>query len=225
MTLGEMIKQYRKEHSLSMEAFAKKSGISKAYISLLEKNRHPTTGRPISPSLDTIKQAAAGMQRDVDEVFAQLDPDLNIQLNNQSLEAPGNLIADPFGSHRIPVYSAAGAGKPHLATDDVLYYTDYAGDPDGVLGVVIDGTSMTPTIPDGSVVIADHNATIDSGDIVIVVVNSDQEALCKRIRMYDDGIALLSDNPDFPPRYFSAKEVQDLPVRIIGKCTEVRKKL
>ena len=41
MTLGELIKEYRSKNNLSMDAFADKSGISKAYISLLEKNKHP----------------------------------------------------------------------------------------------------------------------------------------------------------------------------------------
>lgn len=41
MTLGDIIKRYRNDHALSMDAFSERSGISKAYISLLEKNRHP----------------------------------------------------------------------------------------------------------------------------------------------------------------------------------------
>lgn len=51
MTLGEIIKEYRTAHNLSMDAFSEKSGISKAYISLLEKNKHPKTGKPIAPSI------------------------------------------------------------------------------------------------------------------------------------------------------------------------------
>ncbi len=55
MTLGDLIKSYRNEHSLSMDKFSDLSGISTAYISLLEKNKHPKTGKPIIPSLQTIK--------------------------------------------------------------------------------------------------------------------------------------------------------------------------
>ena len=47
MTLGDIIKRYRNDHALSMDAFSERSGISKAYISLLEKNRHPKTGKPM----------------------------------------------------------------------------------------------------------------------------------------------------------------------------------
>jgi transcriptional regulator with XRE-family HTH domain len=50
--------------SLSMDAFSDRSGISKSYISLLEKNKHPKTGKGISPSIQCIKQAAIGMNMD-----------------------------------------------------------------------------------------------------------------------------------------------------------------
>ena len=42
MTLGEIIKQYRDENKMSMDAFAKKAGLSKAYISILERNYNPS---------------------------------------------------------------------------------------------------------------------------------------------------------------------------------------
>ena len=76
MTLGEIIKNYRKQNGLSMDAFSKKSGISKSYISLLEKNRHPKTGKPIAPSIESIKQAAKGMGMDFDKLFALIDSDV-----------------------------------------------------------------------------------------------------------------------------------------------------
>ena len=41
MTLGNLIKNYRKEHSLSQQAFADMAGLSKAYISILERNFNP----------------------------------------------------------------------------------------------------------------------------------------------------------------------------------------
>lgn len=41
MTLGEVIKKYREDHDLSMADFAELSGMSKAYVSLLEKGTRP----------------------------------------------------------------------------------------------------------------------------------------------------------------------------------------
>lgn len=78
MTLGDIIKAYRTEHNLSMDAFSEKSGISKAYISLLEKNKHPKTGKSIAPSIQCIKQAAMGMDIDFNNLFNMLDGDVSL---------------------------------------------------------------------------------------------------------------------------------------------------
>lgn len=37
MYIGELIKKYRLNHSISMQEFANASGLSKAYIGMLEK--------------------------------------------------------------------------------------------------------------------------------------------------------------------------------------------
>lgn len=78
MTLGDIIKAYRTEHKLSMDAFSDRSGISKAYISLLEKNKHPKTGKEIAPSIQSIKQAAHGMGMTFDELFALIDCNVSV---------------------------------------------------------------------------------------------------------------------------------------------------
>lgn len=73
MTLGEIIKNYREEHSMSMADFAKRSGMSKSYISLLEKNINPSTGKSIAPSIKSIQQAAIGMNMPFDKLFELVD--------------------------------------------------------------------------------------------------------------------------------------------------------
>ena len=78
MTLGEIIKQYRTEHSLSMDAFASMSGLSKSYISILEKNQHPKTGKPVIPSIKVIRQAALGLHMDFNDLFRQIDGDVDV---------------------------------------------------------------------------------------------------------------------------------------------------
>ena len=58
MILGDLIKEYRREHGYSMDQFAKMSGLSKAYISILERNVNPVNNKPVIPSLETIKAVA-----------------------------------------------------------------------------------------------------------------------------------------------------------------------
>lgn len=88
MTLGEYIKTYRKSNGMTMDDFAKKSGLSKGYISMLEKNRHPQNGKPITPTLETCKKAADAMGLTVNDLLGRLDPDTPIDMMKQPEEVP-----------------------------------------------------------------------------------------------------------------------------------------
>ena len=81
MKLGELLKSYRTEHKLSMDAFCELSDLTKGYISMLEKNEHPKSKKPIVPSYETIEKIAKGMQISVEGLIDMLDDDQEIQIN------------------------------------------------------------------------------------------------------------------------------------------------
>ena len=81
MKLGELLKSYRTEHKLSMDAFCELSDLTKGYISMLEKNEHPKSKKPIIPSYETIEKIAKGMQLTVENLIDMLDDDQEIQIN------------------------------------------------------------------------------------------------------------------------------------------------
>ena len=58
MKIGEWVKTYRKEHGLSMQAFGDMCGLSRAYISILEKGINPTTKKAFSPTIQTLQKIA-----------------------------------------------------------------------------------------------------------------------------------------------------------------------
>lgn len=82
---------------------------------------------------------------------------------------------------------------------------------------------MTPNICDGDIVIVRQQDDAESGDIVIATINGD-EATCKRLRKYKQGIELISNNPSYEPFEFSNEEILNKPVKIIGKVVELRRK-
>jgi transcriptional regulator with XRE-family HTH domain len=86
MRLGDLIYQYRKKHKLSMDDFAKRSGLSKAYISLLEKKINPRSAKPIVPTYDTLQKAAKGMNLTIDELFKLIDQDFVIDPTETDLK-------------------------------------------------------------------------------------------------------------------------------------------
>lgn len=85
MALGELIKTYCDEHGLSMQQFADMCNVSKAYISMLIRGRNPSTGKPVSPTVETMTNIATALgmslyellkvtQQDVPTVFHAVPP-------------------------------------------------------------------------------------------------------------------------------------------------------
>ena len=64
----------------------------------------------------------------------------------------------------------------------------------------------------------------ESGDIVIAMVNGD-DAVCKRLKIYADKLVLISINSEYYPMIFSSEDIEQKPVKIIGKVVEIRRKL
>lgn len=221
MTLGAIIKDYRLEHGLSMDAFSERSGISKAYISLLEKNRHPKTGKSIAPSIQCIKQAADGMKMDFNILFSMLDGD--VTLNPEAEVEPDKLRKR---GAIINVLGRVAAGIPIEAIEEVIdteEITDEMARTGDFFGLKIKGDSMIPNICDGDVVIVRQQDDAENGEIVIATVNG-TDATCKRLRKYKGGIELIANNPTYEPLEFSNEEILEKPVRIIGKVVELRRK-
>lgn len=127
---------------------------------------------------------------------------------------------------KINVLGRVAAGVPINAiqeiidTEEITQELASAGD---FFGLQIKGDSMTPRICEGDVVIVKQQSDAESGDIVIATVNGD-EATCKRLRKYKEGIELIPNNPTYEPLYFSNEEIDAKPVRILGKVIELRGK-
>lgn len=200
-----------------MDAFSAKSGISKAYISLLEKNQHPKTGKPITPSVQCIKQASDAMGVDFDILFSKIDGNVSLKKYDNALSKHGVVIN---------VLGRVAAGIPIDAVTDIIDTEEISLEmarTGEFFGLQIKGDSMEPKISDGDVVIVRQQNDAESGDIVIATINGD-EATCKRIRKYRDGIELVSNNPCYEPMFFSNEEIENKPVRIIGRVVELRAK-
>ncbi|WP_340080666.1 helix-turn-helix domain-containing protein [Streptococcus agalactiae] len=86
MHLGKYIKKYRDTNNLSMAEFAKESGISKAYVSILEKNRDPRNGKEIIPSIPIIKKVSDTIGISFDDLLNSLDENQIVALNETKTE-------------------------------------------------------------------------------------------------------------------------------------------
>lgn len=80
MSLSEFLRNYRAEHELSMDDLAKRCGLSKPYISMLEKNRNSKNGKSITPSIRTYEKIAHGVGLTVDALMKLINGDERVAL-------------------------------------------------------------------------------------------------------------------------------------------------
>lgn len=83
MKLSQVVSTYRQEHGISMDKFAKMCGVSKSYISMVENEVNPQSGKPIIPTIATLKKLANGMNMDIDTLISQTD-DQQVNLSSKS---------------------------------------------------------------------------------------------------------------------------------------------
>ena len=132
------------------------------------------------------------------------------------------------GYFTIPVFGTIPAGIPIEAIEDILDYEELSAASFSTaheyFALRIRGSSMYPSYLDGDTVIFRKQNDCENGDDCAVMVNSD-DATFKRVKKSEDGIALMPLNPDYDVRFFTNRQIEDIPVRIIGVAVEIRRSL
>lgn len=85
MILGDIVLKYREDHHLSQRQFAMKCGISNGYLSMIEKNENPSTGKPLIVSLPILKSIASAMNMPLDELMRITDGESLVSLEKESM--------------------------------------------------------------------------------------------------------------------------------------------
>lgn len=119
MLLGDIIKRYRQEHNMSLQDFAQLIGTSRSYIHMLEKNINPSTNKPISPSIETLKSLAKAMNMDLDFLLKQLDKDQDIYLDE-------NAYQEQFASNAFRYANYDGINTEGLDENDIKELNQFA---------------------------------------------------------------------------------------------------
>ncbi|MDD3049115.1 MAG: helix-turn-helix transcriptional regulator [Bacilli bacterium] len=77
MKLSEILKQYRNEKNISLRDFAKKSNLSRSYISILENDNMK------NPSLSALERLSKAMEITLDELLEKMD-NTSVSLSTRS---------------------------------------------------------------------------------------------------------------------------------------------
>lgn len=126
---------------------------------------------------------------------------------------------------KIPVLGKVKAGYDYLAQENIIGYEsiDNVSDPENYYALQVTGDSMEPLFSDGDIAIVHKQDDFDSGNTCIILVNGDEATIKKVVKM-DDGIDLIAMNPYYPVRHFTKNEMNEIPVKLIGKVVEARKR-
>lgn len=204
MEFAQRLKMLRERAGLSQDALAAELNKSKSLICMYESGKR-------TPPFETQELIADFFNVGLDYLMGR--DDFYISLS-------------PSGSRRIPVLGSVPAGIPVEVVEDIV---DYEEIPESMarngeyFGLRVNGESMKPVFNDGDTVIIRKQDYADTGDYVVAMINGG-EATLKRLKRFDDGIILIPNNPEFFPATYTNDQIESLPVCIVGKVVELRRK-
>lgn len=193
---------------MSMDKFSKMSGISKAYISMLEKNRTQRGEEP-APSIEMYRNVADAIGVDVDELVRMVDGKVLLSKN-----LPSNCLPVPR-TVKKPRLGAIACGKPILAVENISEYDEVPADIHCDFTLLCKGDSMIDArILDGDVVYIRQQPVVENGEIAAVRIGD--EATLKKVYYNGRRIILRACNPLYADMEYEGEELND--VEILGKA-------
>ena len=125
------------------------------------------------------------------------------------------------------VYGTIPAGIPMEMIEDILDTEEISADMlkggKQYFGLKIKGDSMYPEYREGDIIICEKVDDCESGDECVVMINGN-DATFKKVIKTENGIILQPLNPEYQPMVYSNEDIKKLPIRIIGKEIEMRRK-
>lgn len=189
MELKDIMNEYKVRHQLSNDQMAKVFGVS-----------HTTVGRWLKGEVKTLQEETAN------RISQMVGYDVQAMLSGTAI------------TMKRPILGQAKAGY------DLFLDENYLGEEgvtkeeytEGDYFLKVTGDSMIQAgILDGSLVYVKKTPLVTNGDIAVVLIGN--EVTIKYVDIKKDGLTLRAANPSYTDRFFTFTEVEQLPVRIIGR--------
>lgn len=211
--LGEFLEKIRKQRELSLRQVDYQSDISYSHLSMIEKGVRKAL--PL-----TLKELARVYHVDYIDLLEKAGYiDLAQKEKIDSLS--------PSTSSEVLVYGTIPAGIPMEMIEDIIDTEEISADmlkgDKQYFGLKIKGDSMYPEYLNGDTIILQKVDDCENGQDCVIMINGN-DGTFKRVFKNENGIILQPLNPNYQPQVYTNQEIKKLPVKIIGKVVELRRK-
>jgi len=135
--------------------------------------------------------------------------------------------SNTHGSAVVFIYGTIPAGVPIECIEDIIdteeIPIDMLNGGKQYFGLQVKGDSMFPEYLDKDILILEKVDDCESGQDCVVMVNG-YEGTFKRVFKNENGIILQPINSAYSPIIYTNEDIEQLPVRVIGKVVELRRK-
>lgn len=212
--MNERVKTLRKVLKLNQTEFGKKIGITMRAVQKWENGKS-------KPQNSTLKSLINTFHVNPDWL---LNGDGEMFLGENKQQEVSDIISIPYYPE---VSAAAGSGAlvydentvKHLQISSAIINISTG---DNVCLINATGNSMQPVIDDRDLLLVDLSQKLIT-DEGIYVIRLDTTLVVKRVQKILNGIILISDNPQYPPREISAENFNENDAAVIGKVIAVIK--
>lgn len=197
------IRYLRLQNAMKQEELSRIINVSQASLSGYENEKY-------EPDKKTLLKLAAFFGVTVDYLLG--------------IDTPSGRAKSPCAN--IPVYKNLRTDTRKQFPQEVYYYQPVSpnmGIKGEYFGLLVNGDSMEPRVCDGDVIIARRQANAETGDLVVVQIRSEYATVTEIIK-HESGITLVPCNPRYRPQSFTHNEIGSLPVIVVGKAVELRRR-
>lgn len=194
MTLQEIIKDFKEKTGLNDSEIARRTGVTRSTASRWSK------GEIRRVSSEVLEKLSELVGYNIEPVLKGMDITI-----------------------KIPVLGYVKAGYDLFAEENYIGEEEVSLS-DRKLGdyyLKVSGDSMNGVgITNGSLVLVRKCNTVENGQIGVVLIGD--EVTIKKVVYKDRMMILEAANPDVENRYFTSKEVRNIPVQIIGQVVSCK---
>ena len=201
MSLSSVLKARRSELHLTLKEIADRVGVSEGTVQRWE------SGNIKNLRYERITKLAEVLEVSPSFLMGFTD-------NPSTQSPPSNIIPMPK-TYDVPLIGNIACGQPILAVEDASETVPVPAWVHADFALRCKGDSMiNARIFDGDVVYIRRQPQVENGEIAAVRIGD--EATLKRVRLFDDHIALEPENPMYKPLVYWGDEMNQ--VQILGKA-------